>query len=67
MLNYTNLIQEVLGILRQFKPDPKVTLLSDKLRKINPIKIIKKKIETLIEKEFLERDKEDTTILKYLA
>jgi len=52
MLNYTNLIQEVLGILRQFKPDPK---------------IIKKKIETLIEKEFLERDKEDTTILKYLA
>jgi len=25
MLNYTNLIQEVLGILRQFKPDPKVS------------------------------------------
>jgi hypothetical protein len=27
MLNYTNLIQEVLGILRQFKPDPKVNFL----------------------------------------
>jgi len=37
------------------------------MRRINPEKIIKKKIETLIEKEFLEREKEDATILKYLA
>lgn len=52
MDNYTNVTQEVMTILRQFKPDPK---------------IIKKKIESLIDKEFLERDKENPTMLKYLA
>mmetsp|Transcript_13538 Transcript_13538/g.11608 ORF Transcript_13538/g.11608 Transcript_13538/m.11608 type:complete len:123 (-) Transcript_13538:8-376(-) len=52
ILNYPQLIQEVLSILKQFRPDPRV---------------IKRKIEYLIEKDFLERDKDDSSILKYLA
>eukprot|EP01017_Pseudomicrothorax_dubius_P033611 TRINITY_DN4518_c0_g1_i1.p1 TRINITY_DN4518_c0_g1~~TRINITY_DN4518_c0_g1_i1.p1 ORF type:complete len:525 (+),score=147.15 TRINITY_DN4518_c0_g1_i1:568-2142(+) len=51
-LEYNQLMQEVISILRQFHPDPRQ---------------VKKKIELIIDKEFLERDKTDPRLLKYLA
>ena len=52
-LNHQDLIMEATKILSsKFNPDPS---------------IIKKRIEGLIEREYLERDKEDRKYYKYLA
>ncbi|RIB21246.1 Cullin family-domain-containing protein [Gigaspora rosea] len=50
-LSHNDLITELLGILK-FKP---------------PMSDIKKRIESLIDREYLERDKSDSTKYKYLA
>ncbi|CAG8498901.1 7066_t:CDS:10 [Dentiscutata heterogama] len=50
-LSHNELITELLGILK-FKP---------------PMSDIKKRIESLIDREYLERDKSDSTKYKYLA
>ena len=51
-LDHTSLVQEVIQSLRMFRPNPQA---------------IKTKIETLIEKEYLERDADDKNLYKYLA
>ena len=51
-LNHQHLIQEVLTMLQQFRPD---------------VKVIKQRIDVLIEREYLERDASDRNIYKYLA
>ena len=51
-LHYTQLQAEVLGQLHFFKPQPKD---------------IKKRIEGLVDREFLERDPVDLNIYRYLA
>lgn len=51
-LGHQQLISEVLTQLAFFRPNPKV---------------IKKRIEALIEREYLERDPTNPTIFKYLA
>jgi len=52
ILQHQQLIAEVVSQLTLFKPNPKV---------------IKQRIENLIEREFLERDAENQNIYKYLA
>ena len=51
-LNHQQLIQEVLTLLQMFRPD---------------VKVIKTRIDVLIEREYLERDATDRNIYKYLA
>jgi cullin 1 len=51
-LNHNLLVSEVVGQLRHFKPAPR---------------IIKKKIEHLIERDYLERDDTEQNVYKYLA
>eukprot|EP01031_Cornospumella_fuschlensis_P028709 gene28709-34657_t len=51
-LSHAQLIGDVLGQMAFFKPDPRD---------------VKKHIESLIDREFLERDKESPSIYKYLA
>ena len=51
-LKHHQLIAEVLAQLHFFKPQPKT---------------VKKRIEHLIEREYLERDPDDQTVYKYLA
>ncbi len=52
-LHYHQLIAEVITILQsKFNPDPR---------------LVKKRIEALIEQEYLERDESDRTLLRYLA
>lgn len=51
-LNHNELVQEVLGMLSLFKPK---------------VKDIKQRIEMLIEREYLERDKKCSTVYHYLA
>lgn len=51
-LNHNELVQEVLGMLSVFKPK---------------VKDIKQRIEMLIEREYLERDKKCSTVYHYLA
>ena len=50
-LKHHQLIAEVLAQLHFFKPQPKT---------------VKKRIEHLIEREYLERDPDDQTVYKYL-
>eukprot|EP00698_Gefionella_okellyi_P001478 TRINITY_DN11411_c0_g1_i1.p1 TRINITY_DN11411_c0_g1~~TRINITY_DN11411_c0_g1_i1.p1 ORF type:complete len:781 (+),score=118.98 TRINITY_DN11411_c0_g1_i1:69-2411(+) len=53
MLQHATLMAEVTAVLlRFFKPDPRE---------------VKKRIESLIEREFLERDKHDPTLYMYIA
>jgi cullin 1 len=52
ILQHQQLIAEVVSQLTLFKPNPKV---------------IKQRIENLIEREFLERDQDNQNIYKYLA
>jgi len=51
-LQHQQLISEVLSQLAFFKPNPK---------------LIKRRIEALIDREYLERDPESTTTYRYLA
>ena len=51
-LAHQQLVGEVLTQLSFFKPDPKV---------------IKKRIEGLIDREYLERDDNNTSVYRYLA
>ena len=51
-LSYIELVQEVLGMLSGFKPK---------------VKDIKQRIEMLIEREYLERDKRSSSLYHYLA
>ena len=51
-LQHQQLIAEVLTQLAFFKPDPK---------------LVKRRIESLIDREFLERDPDQTNVYKYLA
>ena len=51
-LDQTSLVQEVMQSLRMFRPNPQQ---------------IKAKIESLIDKEYLEIDKDDKNIYRYLA
>ena len=51
-LSHAQLIGDVLGQMAFFKPDPRD---------------VKKHIESLIDREFLERDMESPSIYKYLA
>lgn len=51
-LDHLTLVQEVLTSLHMFKPQPQ---------------LIKHKIETLIDREFLERDPNDRSTYNYLA
>jgi cullin 1 len=51
-MTYMHLVNEVMTILQMFKPTPTV---------------IKNRIESLIEKDFLERDSEDGQVFRYLA
>jgi cullin 1 len=51
-LAHQQLIAEVLAQLSFFKPDPK---------------LIKKRIENLIDREYLERDPDNTNVYRYLA
>jgi len=51
-LAHQQLIAEVLAQLAFFKPDPKV---------------IKKRIEGLMEREYLERDPDNANVYRYLA
>jgi len=51
-LSHNELIQEVMGMLSVFKPK---------------VKDIKQRIEMLIEREYLERDKKSSTVYNYLA
>ena len=52
ILQHQQLVAEVVGQLTLFKPNPKV---------------IKQRVENLIEREFLERDPENPSLYKYLA
>ena len=53
VLQHQTLVMEVIQQLqRMFKPD---------------LKLIKKRIEDLIQREYLERDKDNPTLFKYLA
>jgi cullin 1 len=51
-LEHGQLISEILGQLSYFRPDPK---------------LVKRRIEALIEREFLERDPENPNFFRYLA
>jgi cullin 1 len=51
-LDHLSLVQEVMQSLRMFRPNPQQ---------------IKAKIESLIDKEYLELDKDDKNIYRYLA
>ncbi len=51
-MEHTELMQEVLQVLQGFKPAPKQ---------------IKERIENLIERDFLERDSEISSLYKYVA
>ena len=52
LLRNQELVTEVLSQLQFFKPD---------------VRMIKKRIESLLEREYLERDVADSTTFKYLA
>jgi len=52
MLSHTNLVNEVMAQLHAFKPQ---------------VKVVKKRIEHLIEREYLARDEADPSQYKYLA
>lgn len=51
-LEHTELMQEVMQLLQGFKPAPK---------------LIKERIELLIDRDYLERDSENTSVYKYVA
>jgi cullin 1 len=51
-MSHQQLIVEVNQQIKMFRPD---------------VKQIKRQIETLIDREFLERDEANTSILKYIA
>ncbi len=51
MLDMTSLMQEVLASITLFHPQPK---------------LIKLKVESLIERQFLKRDENDKTVIIYL-
>ena len=51
-MTYMHLVNEVMTILQMFKPTPA---------------LIKSRIESLIDKDYLERDSEDDQVFRYLA
>lgn len=51
-MTYMHLVNEVMVILQMFKPTPT---------------IVKAKIESLIERDYMERDGEDSQVFRYLA